>query len=67
MKVKNISAEAQVFTGFPPFEVGEEREVSDADAEYLLGSPHMDLVDQVADEAKTKTKKTFKGVEPENE
>ena len=40
--VRNTSEEVQAFTGYPPFEPGESRKVSEAEAEVLLRSPFIE-------------------------
>lgn len=69
MKVRNKSSDTQHFTGIPTFAAGEVRDVDEALGEYLLGSPHMERVEEHAAHQKkmqaTSKDRSFKAVERE--
>jgi hypothetical protein len=60
VKIKNISGMSIGFSGIPAFEIDEVREVSEQEAEYLLNSPYIELVEE-----DKKANKKFKAVESE--
>lgn len=65
--VKNVSEETQVFTGHPPFAVGEVREVSAEEGEILARSPFMRVAEKPSKMKgnEPENKKNMKGIETE--